>query len=155
MRCLFGRVLGGGLRKRPGHLTGFGHTDIGGGPGAGLGADGQGQADQVILKGDKLVVEKPVRVPGGFRPMGAAFCNIMGKDTRSLAFVDQGNRLQISTEGEDLWRSSTSVGGGYMEIEQQRVIDLEHARRVLSALQVPGQPKAMFCDAGNHGDSEE
>jgi hypothetical protein len=51
--------------------------------------------------------------------MGAAFCNIMGKDTRSLAFVDQGHRLQISTEGEDLWRSTTSVGGGYMEVEQQ------------------------------------
>jgi hypothetical protein len=79
----------------------------------------QGQADQVILKGDKLVVEKPVRVPGGFRPMGAAFCNIMGKDTRSLAFIDKYNRLQIATEGEDLWRSSTSVGGGYMEVEQQ------------------------------------
>jgi hypothetical protein len=79
----------------------------------------QGQADQVILKDGKLVVEKPVRVPGGFRPMGAAFCNIMGKDTRSLAFVDQYNRLQIATEGEELWRSSTSVGGGYMEVEQQ------------------------------------
>jgi hypothetical protein len=79
----------------------------------------QGQADQVILKGDKLVVEKPLRVPGSFRPMGAAFCNIMGKDTRSLAFIDQYNRLQISTEGEELWRSSTSVGGGYMEVEQQ------------------------------------
>jgi hypothetical protein len=25
----------------------------------------------------------------------------------------------VSNEGEDLWRSSTSVGGGYMEIEQQ------------------------------------
>jgi hypothetical protein len=79
----------------------------------------QGQADQVMLKGDKLVVEKPVRVPGSFRPMGAAFCNIMGKETRSLAFIDQYNRLQVSTEGEDLWRSSTSVGGGYMEVEQQ------------------------------------
>jgi hypothetical protein len=79
----------------------------------------QGQADQVILKGDRLVVEKPVRVPAGFRPMGAAFCNIMGKDTRSLAFVDQFNRLQIATEGEDVWRSSTSVGGGSMEVEQQ------------------------------------
>jgi len=78
-----------------------------------------GQAEQVILRGNKLVVEKPVRVPGAFRPMGAAFCNIMGKDTRSLAFVDQGHRLQISTEGEDLWRSTTSVGGGYMEVEQQ------------------------------------
>jgi hypothetical protein len=31
--------------------------------------------------------------------------------------VDQFNRLQISTEGEDLWRSSSSVGGGYQVVE--------------------------------------
>ena len=78
-----------------------------------------GQAEQVTLKDGKLVVDKQVRVPSGFRPMGAAFCNIMGKDTRSLAFIDSFNRIQISTEGEDLWRSTTSVGGGYMEVEQQ------------------------------------
>ena len=78
-----------------------------------------GQAEQVIIKKGKLVVEKAVRVPPAFRPMGAAFCNITGKDTRSLAFIDEYNRLQISTEGEELWRSSTSVGGGYMEVEQE------------------------------------
>ncbi len=78
-----------------------------------------GQADQVMLKDGKLVVEKPVRVPPGFRPMGAAFGNIVGKDTRSLALIDPYSRLQVSTEGEDVWRSSTSVGGGYMEVEQQ------------------------------------
>jgi hypothetical protein len=78
-----------------------------------------GQAEQVIVKNGKLVVEKPVRVPHSFRPMGAAFSNIAGKDTRSLAFIDSFNRLQVATEGEELWRSSTSVGGGYMEIEQE------------------------------------
>ncbi len=78
-----------------------------------------GQADQMIIRKGKLVVEKPVKVPPQFRPMGAAFCNITGKDTRSLAFVDEYNRLQVSTEGEELWRSSTSVGGGYMEVEQE------------------------------------
>jgi len=78
-----------------------------------------GQADQVIVRKGKLVVEKPVRVPAAFRPTGAAFCNITGKDTRSLAFVDEYNRLQVATEGEELWRSSTSVGGGYMEVEQE------------------------------------
>ena len=83
-----------------------------------------GQADQVIIKKGKLVVEKPVRVPPAFRPMGAAFCNITGKDTRSLAFVDEYNRLQVSTEGEELWRSSTSVGGGYMEVEQEYTLQL-------------------------------
>ena len=76
-----------------------------------------GQADQVILKNGKLVTEKAVRVPGSFRPMGAAFSNVMGKDTRSLALIDEYNRLQIVSEGEELWRSATSVGGGYMTVE--------------------------------------
>ena len=78
-----------------------------------------GQADQMLLKNGKLVVDKQVRVPPAFRPMGAAFSNIAGKDTRALAFVDEYNRLQVATEGEELWRSSTSVGGGYMELEQE------------------------------------
>jgi hypothetical protein len=76
-----------------------------------------GQADQMILKDGKLVTDKTVRVPASFRPMGAAFSNVMGKDTRALAVIDEFNRLQIVNEGEELWRSSTSVGGGYMSIE--------------------------------------
>lgn len=76
-----------------------------------------GQANQVVIRNGSLVVEKPVRVPTGFRPMGAAFSNISGKGTRVLAHVDEFNRLQISSEGEDLWRSATSVGGGYLTIE--------------------------------------
>ena len=57
-------------------------------------------------------------MPAAFRPMGAAFSNVMGKDTRSLALIDEFNRLQIVSEGGDeLWRSSTSVGGGYMTVE--------------------------------------
>ena len=76
-----------------------------------------GQADQVVLKNGKLTIEKSLRVPATFRPMGAAFSNVMGKDTRSLALIDEFNRLQIMNEGEELWRSSTQVGGGYMSIE--------------------------------------
>ena len=76
-----------------------------------------GQADQVTLKDGKLTVEKSLRVPAAFRPMGAAFSNVMGKDTRSLALIDEFNRLAIVNEGEELWRSSTSVGGGYMTVE--------------------------------------
>lgn len=76
-----------------------------------------GQADLVTLKNGKLSTEKTLRVPASFRPMGAAFSNVMGKDTRSLALIDEFNRLQIVNEGEELWRSSTSVGGGYMSIE--------------------------------------
>ena len=76
-----------------------------------------GQADQVTLKDGKLVSDKVVRVPGSFRPMGAAFSNITGKDTRALAIIDESNQLQIVNEGEELWRSSTSVGGGYLRVE--------------------------------------
>jgi len=76
-----------------------------------------GQASQVILKNGKLVVEKKVRVPATFRPMGAAFSNVMGKDTRALAFIDDYNRLQVVNEGEELWRSSTRVGGGATQVE--------------------------------------
>ena len=31
--------------------------------------------------------------------------------------IDEFNRLLISLDGEDLWRSSTVVGGGYMKME--------------------------------------
>jgi hypothetical protein len=76
-----------------------------------------GQADQMTLKDGKLSTDKTVRVPATFRPMGAAFSNVMGKDTRSLALIDEFNRLQIVNEGEELWRSSTQVGGGYQTVE--------------------------------------
>jgi hypothetical protein len=76
-----------------------------------------GQADQMILKNGKLIKVKTVRVPASFRPMGAAFSNVMGKDTRSLAYIDEFNHLLIVNEGEELWRSSTSVGGGYLSVE--------------------------------------
>lgn len=76
-----------------------------------------GQAEQVVIKKGGIVVEKPVRVPTSFRPMGAVFSNIHGKDTRALAHIDAFNRLQISLDGEDVWRSSTTVGGGYIKME--------------------------------------
>jgi hypothetical protein len=80
-----------------------------------------GQAEQVSFKNGKLVTDKRVRVPQSFRPMGAAFSNITGKGSWSLAYVDAHNRLQISNEAEELWRSGTPVGGGYAVVEQ--VID--------------------------------
>ena len=109
-----------------------------------------GQADQVILKKGKLVVEKAVRVPPAFRPMGAAFCNITGKDTRSLAFVDEYNRLQVSTEGEELWRSATSVGGGYMEVEQEYL----HSSRTTRVKFYKIEPTPLAVDLDGDGVEE-
>ena len=103
-----------------------------------------GQAEQVIIKKGKLVVEKAVRVPPAFRPMGAAFSNIAGKDTRSLAFIDEYNRLQVSTEGEELWRSSTSVGGGYLEIEQEYTYSSRTAR--MKSYKIEPTPLAVDLD---------
>ena len=76
-----------------------------------------GQADEVVVRKGNLDVVKSVRVPSAFRPMGAAFSNIAGKDTRALAMVDETHRLRISLDGEEVWRSSTSVGGGYTKLE--------------------------------------
>ena len=77
-----------------------------------------GYADQMALKNGKLVTERPVAVHSAFRPTGATMCNISGKDTRALAFIDDFNRLQVSLDGQDLWRSSSPVGGGYAVAEQ-------------------------------------
>jgi hypothetical protein len=76
-----------------------------------------GQADEVKIKKGRAVVERPVRVPAVFRPMGAAFSNIMGKDTWSLALIDEQSRLQITSEREELWRSTTLMGGGLSTVE--------------------------------------
>ena len=80
----------------------------------------QGQAEQMAWKDGKLVTDKAVRVHPAFRPMGAVFSNMNGKDsTRALAFVDEFNRLQMTVDGEDIWRSGTAVGGGSMTLEQE------------------------------------
>jgi hypothetical protein len=76
-----------------------------------------GQADQMIWKNGKLVKERPVSVHQAFRPMGAVFSNMNGKDSRVLAFIDEHNRLQIAAEAQDIWRSGTAVGGGVMTLE--------------------------------------
>ena len=41
----------------------------------------------------------------------------MGKDTWSLAFIDDQSRLQIASEREELWRSTTLMGGGLSTVE--------------------------------------
>ena len=76
-----------------------------------------GQADLMSLKNGRLVTERSVAVHGAFRPTGATFSNISGKETRALAFIDDFNRLQVSLDSQDLWRSGSPVGGGYLVAE--------------------------------------
>jgi hypothetical protein len=89
----------------------------------------QGQAEQMAWKNGKLVTDKAVRVHSAFRPMGAVFSNMNGKDSRVLAFIDEFNRLQMATEGEDIWRSGTAVGGGAVTVEHDTGIVTSRTRR--------------------------
>jgi hypothetical protein len=78
----------------------------------------KGQATRVAIKGDRLVTEGPVRVPNTFRATGATLANIAGKESRALAFVDEYQRLRIAIDTQDMWRSSTPVGGGsFLKLE--------------------------------------
>jgi len=80
----------------------------------------QGQAEQMAWKNGKLVKDKTIKVHPAFRPMGAVFSNMNGKDSsRVLAFIDEYNRLQMTVEGEDIWRSGSPVGGSNMTLEQE------------------------------------
>ena len=110
-----------------------------------------GQADQMILKDGKLITDKSVRVPASFRPMGAAFSNVMGKHTRSLALIDEFNRLAIVNEGEELWRSSTSVGGGYLSVE---LVDATRSSRTERSKFFKIEPTPLAVDLDGDGVDE-
>ena len=110
-----------------------------------------GQADQMILKDGKLTTDKSLRVPATFRPMGAAFSNVMGKDTRSLALIDEFNRLQILNEGEELWRSSTQVGGGYQTVE---LVDAVRSSRMDRSKFFKIEPTPLAVDLDGDGVDE-
>ncbi|MEK7217334.1 MAG: hypothetical protein AAB289_17255, partial [Chloroflexota bacterium] len=64
-----------------------------------------GQADRMALRNGALVSDGTVRVPSTFRATGATFSSIGGKGTRSLAYIDEFNRLRIAFGGEETWRS--------------------------------------------------
>jgi len=76
-----------------------------------------GDVTRMRLAKGKLVAEARVRVPTTFRATGATFSNISGKTTRALAFIDEFNRMRITLESEDLWRSSSPLGTGLPKLE--------------------------------------
>ncbi|HEY3067645.1 MAG TPA: hypothetical protein VGL09_17770 [Methylomirabilota bacterium] len=83
----------------------------------------KGVADQMIVRNGSLVKERPAIVPDNFRATGATFSNITSKDNRVLVYIDEQNRLRIVSGAEELWRSSSVVGGGGGKIEVQRYIE--------------------------------
>jgi len=78
----------------------------------------RGTATRYVLKDGGISAAARVIVHDGFRPTGATFSNIAGKD-RVLAFVDEHNRLRITMGAQELWRSLTVVGGGLAQGQLQ------------------------------------
>jgi len=77
----------------------------------------KGQADRLVLRDGALVADGRARVPSSFRATGAVMSNINGKDAlRALAFIDEHNRIRVSVETEEVWRSSSPVGGGVVKL---------------------------------------
>src|SRR5262249_45123278 len=72
----------------------------------------QGDATRMSLRNGKLVTEGKVRVPSNFRATGATYTNIAGKNVRALAYIDEYNRLRISLDNEDAFRTAAPVGTG-------------------------------------------
>ncbi len=83
----------------------------------------RGQADKVVLRNGALVREHAASVPEHFRATGATFANIAGKTSRGLAYIDPQNRLRINSGTEEIWRSSSVVGGGGVKMEVVRQIE--------------------------------
>jgi hypothetical protein len=83
----------------------------------------QGDATRVALRNGKLVSEGRVRVPSNFRATGAVYSNIAGKGVRSLAFIDEFNRLRLAIETEETFRSSSPVGTGMAKLGVETQIE--------------------------------
>jgi hypothetical protein len=87
----------------------------------------RGTATRYVVKDGKLEAAGRVTVPEGFRPTGATFSNVGGKE-RVLAFVDDQSHLRIALGAQEQWRSLTVVGGGLaqghlQEFQQPTFVD--------------------------------
>ena len=83
----------------------------------------KGRIDKMVIRNGSLVRESTVAVPPDFRATGAAMVTITGKDQRALAYIDEHSRLRISAAGDEVWTSSSQLGGGMQKIEVQRWIE--------------------------------
>jgi hypothetical protein len=87
----------------------------------------RGTATRYVVRDGKVETAGRVLVHDAFRPTGAIFSNVGGKD-RVLAFVDEDNHLRIALGPQEQWRSLTIVGGGraqgqLQEYQQPTVVD--------------------------------
>jgi len=105
-----------------------------------------GQADRVAVKDGKLVTVGSVRVPDTFRATGAIFSNINGKtNPRTLAFIDAYQRLRVASADEEMWRSTSAVGGGGIKLEVAQTNDLGRGAKSIFVYTEP-MPLAVDLD---------
>lgn len=77
----------------------------------------KGRVERLALRNGALVPDGQVAVPSEFRATGAVMSNINGKDgLRSLAYIDEHSRLRVSAAAQEMWRSSSPVGGGVVKL---------------------------------------
>lgn len=110
----------------------------------------KGAVDRMAVRNGALVSDGRVRVPSTFRATGATMSNIAGKNApRVLAFIDEHNRLRIAMEAEEMWRSSSPVGGGGAKL----VVDTMSGRGGRSYIYRP-EPHVLAIDLDGDGIEE-
>lgn len=83
----------------------------------------KGQAEHYVLRNGKLAKDRAVAVPDQFRATGATFATLLSKEARALVYIDDQGHLRVHTGTEEIWRSTTVVGGGLPRIEVVRYIE--------------------------------
>jgi hypothetical protein len=110
----------------------------------------KGQVDRLVARNTALASDGRVQVPAEFRATGATMSNIAGKDAiRSLAYIDEHNRLRVSMGNQELWRSSSPVGGGVVKL----VVDTQIERGGRSYVYL-AEPNPVAIDLDGDGIDE-
>ncbi|MBI2217175.1 MAG: hypothetical protein HYU51_07755 [Candidatus Rokubacteria bacterium] len=82
----------------------------------------RGAATRYTLRDDDIAADGYATVNSTLRLTGATFAAV-GKGERVVAFIDEHNRLKVtSPQGEELWRSLAVVGGGIAQAHYQVVV---------------------------------
>jgi len=104
-----------------------------------------GAVTRYILKGGDLAASGQAHPHDSFRLTGATFATLSPKDKgpRALAFIDAQNRLVIAENGQEIWRSSASVGQG---LAQARLEIMQGRTAVDKFFRMMSNPLAVDLD---------
>jgi hypothetical protein len=104
-----------------------------------------GAVTRYVLKGSDLAAAGQAHPHDSFRLTGATFATLSPKDKgpRALAFIDAQNRLVIAENGQEIWRSSASVGQG---LAQARLEIMQGRTAVDKYFRMKSNPLAVDLD---------